>query len=231
MGMIRKGVETRVKKKLIPFFKKEGFTEHLESFSFTQEYFPNTIFKISFNIKGYSPDDFSIQCLCMLKMKQVEDLWFKYHIELDNRSRPYPHTISCILEEIIPELDTGYHKVFGEARIPIRNENDILEFSMKFKNNYYPQIVSYFTQMSSLDHLDALANKNPLHFKEISPPFNIDGLEFRKIILAHLTRNPKLEEIYLLIREDTHLLSKDDPYMHKILLILDKVYLDLKNIH
>src|SRR5690606_1973334 len=146
MGMNFKGVETRLNKELAPFLLTIGFLED-EKLHYYKPFSEDIVFYINLNVKGYEYDDFSVQSVFGLTLKHIEKFWVDYRNILGEDHPLYPRTISFLKSYLKPELDKKYHKHLGEAREPIKTEEDIKNYIYQFKQEYEELIIPFVEQV------------------------------------------------------------------------------------
>jgi len=236
--MTVKGVESRLEKKLFVFLKEKGFL-NVNRGQFEKEHRNGTTFNIGFNVKGYPPNDFSIQTIFGIKMEGIDKYWMKYLNIIGNDRNPHPHFISFMITEFSPGLEQKYHlsfdgkpiTSFGEGRESIKSEEDISRYIEKFKSDYQELVFPFFNKAISIEWIDKKLNTNYLNFKLNF--FNSTGLVYRKLIVAKLANNPDFEEMYQAFRVRwtgwfDKFNGKDIERLEKYIEVLDIVYEDLK---
>lgn len=232
MGMTRKGVESRIRKYITSFLKTKNFHSNEESESYHNcnggiETIIGIGINTVFDIKG----DFIINYGFGIRFIEIEESWEQYRNILEETNRGRSDTLGFGRSTINPNsVKYPEHRFAKGGGAFIKNEEDIYTFLDEFKIEFEELLLPFVKEVSKLSWLDEKLNSNPLAFQEICPPFSLDGLEFRKIIVAKLNSNPNFDNIYHEIRKDTETLAKTDDYMKKVLLVLDRVYEDIKDL-
>ncbi len=184
--------------------------------------------EISFNVKGYSEDDLSGQSIYAIKLPSIDNLWINHRNQLNSSHQPVPSFMTFTDSYFNSKMDTGLHSALGSSRVSLKNEIEVENFEKQIIYNVKNLFLPFIEKAKDLSWLDAQLNTDPLNFK-LSPPFQPEGLLYKKLIVAKLAENPKFEEIYQQFRAvlTNHIESTNDQNSKNQLEVLTKVHQEL----
>jgi len=233
MGFTRKGIESRISKKIDEFLFKRGFSK--SGIGGYDKKTNNDFLRISFVVNTVSDikGNFVIGYSFSLRINEIEEIWEKYRTILGEERRPLADTIGFGRAVINPSSNKypehRFAKGGGEF---IKEEEDLFKYIDEFKQEYEELMLPFIEKVKDIKWLDSIINTEIENISSKTQYISNIGFWYKRIIIAKLANNQDYEVIYKWIRnrfQKGYEESGNEKYK-SIVTVLDNVYFDLNAI-